>query len=114
MIEDNVKNFFKRIIYLLETKVATTPTAYNIVLASADTEYSQLLPVGTKDVRFRCRTAHDIRYSFEEGKVATSGNPHLVLPAGFEYWSDMIEPSNLTYYFASSQAGVVVELEVWS
>lgn len=95
-------------------EVTKTPTIYNVVLTSADTEYSQLLPSGVRDVRFRCRTLYDVRYQFTTGKVAGSVSPYLTLPAGSDYYSDNNDLSGFTLYLASSQAGVVVELEVWS
>ena len=88
--------------------------AYNVVLTLADTEYSLLLPSGLRDIRFRCRTLYDIRYSFVTGKVAGSVDPFLTLPAGSDYVSDDNDLSGNTIYFASSQAGVVVEIEVWT
>ena len=91
----------------------STPTVYNITLTLADTEYSQLLPSGLREMRFRCRTGHDCRYAFETGKVAASVSPWLTLPAGSDYYSDENDLSGKTIYFASSTAGVVIELEVW-
>jgi hypothetical protein len=91
----------------------TIPTVYNITLTLINTEYSRLLPSGTREIRFRCRTIHDIRYAFVTGKVATPTEPYLTLPAGSDYHSDENDLSGKTVYFASSQAGVVVEVEVW-
>lgn len=93
--------------------VTEQPTVYNITLTLADTEYSQLLPSSTREVRFRCRTLADVRYAFATGKVATPTAPYLTLPSGMEYSSDMSDLTGTTIYFASSSAGVVVELETW-
>ena len=93
--------------------VTTSPTIYNITLTVADTQYSQLLPSGVRDIRFRCRTLFDVRFAFVTGKVATPTAPYLTLPAGSDYDSDDNDLSSKTIYFASSEAGVVVELEVW-
>jgi len=94
--------------------LAKTPTVYNKTLTSADTEYSQLLPNGTRDIRFRCRTSYDVRFAFVTGKVATPTAPYLTLPASCDYLSDRNDFSGKTIYFASATAGVVVELEVWT
>ena len=91
-----------------------TPTVYNVTLTSADTEYSQLLPSSTRELRFRCRTNYDVRFAFVADKVATPVAPYLTLPAGCDYRSDENDLTGTTMYFASSQAGVVVELEVWT
>ena len=92
---------------------ATTPTVYNVTLTNANTEYSQALPVNTKELRFRCRTLYDVRFAWVTGKVATPTEPYLTLPAGSDYWSDRNDLSSQTLFFASSTAGVVCELEVW-
>lgn len=93
---------------------ATTPTEYNVTLTSADTQYSQALPANTKEFRFRCRTIFDVRYSFTTGKVATPTTPYFTLPAGSDYFSDKNDLSSKTLYLASSEAGVIVELETWA
>lgn len=93
------------------------PTVYNIELTNADTEYSQLLPSGTRELRFRCRDETvDVRFAFETGKVATPTAPYLTLPAGCEYHSDENDLTGLSVYFASDngQDLPVVELEVWT
>lgn len=92
----------------------TTPISYNITLTDADTQYSQLLPSGTKELRFRCRTSDDVRFAFEDGKVAGPTAPYFSLPAGTDYASDENDLTETTIYFASSQAGVIIELEVWT
>ena len=91
-----------------------TPTVYNISLTVADTEYSQLLPSSTREVRFRCRTLFDVRYSFTTEKVATPAAPYLTLPAGSDYHSDDSDLTDTFLYLASDEAGVVVEVEVWT
>lgn len=92
----------------------TTPTVYNLTLTSADTEYSQALPANTREVRFRCRTAYDVRFAWVTGKVATPTAPYLTLPAGSDYYSDNDNLASQTLYLASAQAGVVVEIECWT
>jgi len=93
---------------------STTPIVYNLTLANANTEYSQELPAHTKELRFRCRTLYDVRYAWVAGKVATPTTPYLTLPAGCDYWSDRNDLSSRTLYFASSTAGVVIEMEVFT
>jgi len=88
-------------------------TLFNITLTLADTEYSQLIPSGVKELRFRCRTLHDVRYGWESGVVATPTEPYCTLPSGHDYASDKNDLTGKTLYIASSTAGVVVELEVW-
>lgn len=97
-----------------EQGVATTHTPYNVTLTSADTEYSQALPANTKEVRFRCRTLFDVRFAFVTGKVAGPAAPYFTLPAGSDYYSDKNDLDSITVYLASSEAGVIVELETWA
>ena len=91
-----------------------TPTVYNVELTDADTEYEQALPSSTFHLRFRCRTNHDVRFAFVEGKVAAPTAPYLTLPAGSDYVSGSNDLTGMTLYLASSQAGVVIEIEVWT
>ena len=96
------------------TTPVENPVDYNITLTSANTQYSQLLPSSVREFRFRCRTIFDVRYSFTTGKVAASTAPYLTLPAGSDFFSDNNDLTGKTIYFASAQAGVVVEMEVWT
>lgn len=96
------------------TNVTETPTVYNKTLTIADTEYSQALPSSTREIRFRCRTLYDVRFAWVTGKVATPTAPYLTLPAGCDYHSDDSDITGKSLYLASDQAGVVVEIEVWT
>ena len=91
----------------------TTPTFYNLTLTSADTEYVQALPANTRALQFQCRTAYDIRYAFETGKVATPTSPYSTLKNPSVWYKENILTSG-SLYLASSQASVVVEIETWS
>ena len=96
------------------TNVTETPTVYNKTLTVADTEYSQALPSSTREIRFRCRTLFDVRFAWVTGKVATPTAPYLTLPAGSDYSSDDKDLTAKKLYLASSEAGVVVEISVWT
>lgn len=89
----------------------TAPTIFNVTLTSANTEYSQALPDCTR-YDFQCRTAYDVRYAFETGKVAGPTAPYLTLKAGGTFTSDFVPQAAgpQTVYLASAQAGVVVEM----
>ena len=91
-----------------------TPTVYNKTLTTANTEYSQALPSSTREVRFRCRTLFDVRFAWVTGKVATPTAPYLTLPAGSDYYSDEKDLTGKTLYLASSEAGVIVEISIWT
>ena len=93
---------------------ATGVTLYTVTLTNADTEYSQALPAGTKAFAFRCRSAVDVRFAFETGKVATPTDPYRTLPSGQEYYKEAVNLTGKILYLASSTAGVVVEIEAWT
>ncbi len=91
-------------------------TPINLTLTDANFEYSAALPGGCQHFSFQCRTAFDIRFAFVTGKVATPTAPYLTLKSGGSFSS----PEKLslaagfeTIYFASAQAGVVVEIIPW-
>ncbi len=96
------------------TNITETPNEYNVTLTVANTEYSLALPSSTRELRFRCRTIFDVRYSFTKDKVATPTAPYLTLPAGSDYASDQSDITGKTLFLASSEAGVVVEVEIWT
>jgi len=91
-----------------------TVEVFNVILAIVDTEYEQVLPDNTKEFRFRCRTIFDVRYAFVTGIVAIPTAPYLTLPAGMEYSSDGNDLDGQSIFFATDEAGVVVELEIWT
>jgi len=108
---DEDGNVAVRVTKVEGASATTAITIYNVTLTLANTEYSQLLSNNTKGVRFRCRTAYDVRYAWVTGKVAASVAPFNTLPAGMDYFADEINLDAKTLYLASSQAGVVVEIE---
>ena len=102
---------------------ALTPVIYNLTLTSADTEYSQALPTGTKYASIQCRTAYDMRFAFETttADVGASTAPYATIKAGQSYslpekagfsWNTD-ESAVATIYLASSEAGVIAEIVVW-
>jgi hypothetical protein len=113
-VEDGSGNTAVRTITTVEVDVATAVTTYNITLTNANTEYSQALSANTKGFRFRCRTPYDVRYAFVTGKVATPTAPYGTLPRGMDYVANEVNLSSKTLYLASSQAGVIVEVDEWS
>lgn len=92
------------------------PTTVNQTLTDANTEYSVALPAGCRYFRMQCRTAADVRYAFETGKVATPTAPYNTMKSGTVYQTPekfMASPG-LTLYLAGGGAGLVVEIVTWS
>lgn len=100
--------------FLNATETSTDPIIYNIVMTTANYEYSQLLPNGTKKIELRCRTPYIIRFSFKPDKVATSTNPHNTLRQNETMWEDDLNLKNITIYLACPSAGKVAELRCWT
>jgi len=85
----------------------------------ADTEYEYELPENCKTFLLHTRDESAFRLAFETGHVATPTEPYLTILANCRF----VEPSiaNVTYqgelvtlYFASDDAGKVVELVYWT
>lgn len=93
-----------------------TPTAYNLTLTDANTEYSQALPANCRGFEFQARTEALLRFAFVTGKVATPTAPWLTLKAGDAYSSPQINQaaSPSTLYLASPTAGTIVEILAWT
>jgi len=93
---------------------ATAVTEYNITCTLADTEYSQALPANTKAFVFQNREYNPFRWSFTTGKVATPTAPYNQAKIGQTISGTDVDLSSKTLYFASSSAGDVIELTVWT
>ncbi len=111
-VDDGSGNVAVRVNVVSDIEQATTISSKNLVLVSADTEYSHALPDNTKQIRVRARTAFDVRYAWETGKVATPIAPYSTLLTGLELAVDAVNFTSKTLYFATDEAGIVVEVEV--
>jgi len=88
---------------------------YNVTLTVVDTEYSQALPSNTKGIEFWSRGGYPVRFAFTTGKVATPTDVYYTLKSNGSYSSPPgLNLSSKTVYFASDNAGDVVELITWS
>ena len=95
--------------------VTATPTAYNVTLTVANTEYNQAMPANCRGFEFQCRTEADVRYAFVTGRVAGPAAPWLTLKAGDYYFSPPINQAATpsTLYLATPTAGSIVEILAW-
>ncbi len=85
------------------------PQVSNVTLTSADTEYSQEI-LGAQKFTVQCRTNFAVRVAYVTAKVATPTEPYITIKAGSVYWEDNISLAGRTLYFASSEAGVIIEI----
>lgn len=92
---------------------STNMSVENLTLTSADTEYSIEIPKWTKAVTIQCRTAYALRMAVESGVVAEPDGEYWTVKANGGYYDSDILGSQ-TLYFASSEAGVVVEFIFWA
>lgn len=94
---------------------ATFPSLNSLTLTNADTEYSLVIPRGTK--KFSVFTNHAsgaFRFAWESGKVASPTEPYVNVANGLSYTEeDLDTKENLTMYLASSTAGLVVVVSYW-
>lgn len=93
---------------------AETPTIYAISLTNKDTEYSQVLPNGTKRFAISLRNDKAFRIAFETGKVATPTDPYLMIKGNTEYSEQDLNLSGKTLYIASYDDNQTAQLIVWS
>ncbi len=113
-VDDGSGNVAVRTSVVLDVEYSTTTSSINVVLTNANTEYSHTLPDNTKQFRFRARTAFDIRFAWDAGKVATPIAPYSTLFAGLEMAGDAVNFTSKTLYFATTVSGTVVELGMFT
>jgi len=99
---------------LNNVRAACTPTIYNIAITSADAEYSQAIPEGTKRFRAVLADGTAFRLAWVAGKVATPTAPYWTQPANIPY----VEESGLftvvtPLYFACGTGTKVMQIECW-
>lgn len=113
---DTIDGHVTKVPYVIdETLSASSINEYNVVLTVVDTEYSQLLPANCKGIEFVSRGGYPTRYAFTTGKVAGLVSPYFILKSNCSYENPAtLNLSSKTIYFASDNAGDVIELIAWS
>ena len=89
----------------------TTPTIYNVSMATANTEYSQVLGTNVKRFSIKLRDFQDLKLAYVSG---TSGTIFISVPAASEYHEENLKVTSLTLYFQSDAAGQVAEIVEWT
>lgn len=92
---------------------ATASYVYNTTMTSADTEYSQPLPAGTKKFTIKLQDDTAFRLAFVTGKVGTPTAPYMTIGDGFGYSEQAVNLTSTTLYFASDVAGKTAEIIAW-
>lgn len=89
------------------------PTIFNVTMTLANTEYSQPLPANTRAIEFHTQAESAFRFAWITGKVAAPTAPYYSVLSGARYWKDHIHFNDVTLYFASSNAGKIIEIIAW-
>ena len=95
------------------TTAATTPVIYNISIAAADTQYSQVVPAGTKKFSISIKNGtigETFRWAYTAGAVAAGVS--FGIDQGFADGVDNINFTGTVYIAASDIC--TAQLEVWS
>jgi hypothetical protein len=91
---------------------ATTHKIYNVEApASANTEFSQALTSGAKQLMIRCREGAKIQFSFVSGE---SSSKFITIPKNASYKVTGVDLQSYTLYMQANQASVTIEIEEWS
>jgi hypothetical protein len=100
-----------------DASLPTTPAIYNVELTTADTEYSQALPAGTKKFSVSVQSGDGtgtFRFAFATGKVATPTAPYGIRKDDAEYYEDGVNLTGATLYLAHSAGSVTAQIIAWS
>lgn len=92
---------------------ATTPIIYNVSAPTANTEYSQALPVGTKKFTAKVRSGlAKMQYAYISGQTGT--NYMSVPTGGVVDQTDLNTAGVVTFYFQTNKATQILEIEAWT
>lgn len=94
----------------LDPIVSKDPVIYNVAMATSGTEYSQVLPIGTKGVKLNIRD-HQGKYTVgwvSAGTVLTKSPGSTYEKEGLE-----IVVGQDTIYFTGTKNNIVMEIETW-
>lgn len=91
------------------------PTTVNVAMIAADTEYSYVLPTGTRKFELKLRDEGNA-FKLNLGKFPSlSGTTYITVPANTIYYQDGINTEkDTTLYFQSTVALQVMEIVVWT
>jgi len=93
---------------------ATVPSVYNVGMTEANVEYSQVMPVDTKKFLMHTEDGTEFRMAFETGYVAGLSPPFFTVPVNTSYSEDLIQPSELSLFFAGICSGLTMEIVAWA
>jgi hypothetical protein len=91
------------------------PVIVNIEVQEANTEYSQRVPKGTRQLSIQTRDGTAFRFAFESGHVAKSQDPFYSVWANLGPYAidNILAHSREEIFVACPASGKVVELLCW-
>jgi hypothetical protein len=90
----------------------SNPVIFNVVLTLAGTEYSLVIPTGTKRIEVTNRNGQQTRLAFSSGGTSVAW---LTISPGASYSEGDLAVTSLTVYLqAPMAAGSVAEIIAWS
>tara|TARA_R110000851_G_scaffold25740_2_gene73851 strand:- start:546 stop:1562 length:1017 start_codon:yes stop_codon:yes gene_type:complete len=94
----------------LDPVISKDPVIYNVDMAASGTEYSQVLPLGTKRIQMNIRD-HQGKYTVGW----TSGSTFLTKSPGSTYSEESLEiiVGKDTIYFKGTKNNIVMEIITW-
>jgi hypothetical protein len=93
-------------------EAATVPTLANVAMASAATEYSYILPIGTLKYFIKLRGSARLQLAFTLGGSSTT---YLTISPGCFYSDSGLNlTSTVTIFFQSPSAGQLAEIVTWA
>lgn len=103
---------------LIERVIAAVPKPGRIPFTivqpvTTDTEAAFVLPAKTVHFTLQCRTAVDLRTSYDAGKVDGTENAYYTVKAGTVYYEQNLELTSPQKLYVSAASAVVVELHGW-
>lgn len=95
-------------------EVSGTPTIYNVIVASADTEVSKTLSSNTKQffIKLRGQTSK-LRVAFVTGGADASTGTFITIPANGFLSPAGLNLTNTTLFFETSSGSQVLEILEW-
>ena len=116
---EDIKVNTQQIEALLEDQALPTDPVNSIkTLTGADTEYAIFLGIADRAFSLKSRSGLAFRLAFITGKVATPTDPYILVPENTVYTTPVrINSSSapgVIIYLASSNAGEIIEVIIWS
>jgi len=89
---------------------STTPEIFNLSAPTANTEVSQALPTGTKQLLIRVRARARAQFSFVSGESSTK---YITIRPGTVYKAEGLKLTGQTLYIQTDAASQTIEIETW-